>query len=396
MADLAQNSALAINVQSGADTYTLPTSADVIPCFAMSPQRRTITVDNPEYTGVIHAAGPFVAGALVSVTASFVIRGPGGATPPSADTWLLGKVLRSLGFTESVRATAVPVAPEALGAGSTTTKAVLGASAAGTAGIYTGEALYLAALGASASSLANYVPIRSYDASKGAVLPRTLGSAPTGNYQIPKSLTYRFAGSSSTIYLAGKLWRGGKRYDFKNMAFSAARFRWQPSNRDQTAVCTLEVTWDADLVATADEACPAIPTLGNPPIFRDGKFAVANTELGASAVEWSIEPTTAFPYNPNKPMGNDAGQISRTVRTLNFTFNQERAATFDAEAIATAQANHSQWLQFGTGTGNMVCGLVTDMRLSFPGDSEDNFVLNQMDGYIDKAADSFTITFPYI
>lgn len=397
MADLEQNSAFAISVQAGADSYTLPSTSDLIGCYSIGPQRRTITVDNPEYNSTVHGSGPFVAGQLVSVTASFVIRGPGGASPPSADAFLLGRIFRSIGFTESVRSSAVPASPEALGAGSTTTKAVLGSSAAGTAGLYVGEALYLAAIGASASNLANYVPIRSYDAAKGAVIPKTLGSAPTGNYQIPKSLTYRFAGSSSTVYLAAKMWRGGKRYDFKNMAFSAARFRWQPSNRDQTAVCTLEVTWDADLIATADEAAPATPILGNPPIFRDGTFAVAQTPLGASAVEWVIEPQTVFPYNPNKPLGNDPGQIARTARSSEFTVNQERIATFDPETLAAAQAPHAQWLQFGTGTGNMVCAMIPDMRLSYPGDGNDGGVIvTPLTGYIDKGADCFTITFPYI
>lgn len=398
MADLDQNTAFAITVQSAADTVVTPTSADCVACSALSVQRRTITAENPDYTGSVHAAGPFVAGELVSVTATFTIRGPGGSAPPSADAFLLGRVLRSIGFTESVRATAVPVAAEALGAGSTTTKAVLGASATGTADLYTGEALFLSAIGASASNLANYVPIRSYDASKGATLPKTFGSAPTGTYQIPKSLTYRFAGSISTVYLAAVGWRGGKRYDLKNLAFSSARIRWQPSNRDNTAVCTVEVTWDADLInAPTDEACPATPVLGNPPFFRDGVFAVAQTPLGASAVEWMIEPQTVFPYNPNKPMGNDAGQISRTTRSSEFTVNQERAAAFPVEALALAQDSHAQWLQFGSQTGNMVAAMIPDMRVSYPGDANDGgVIMTPLTGYIDKGANAFTITFPYI
>lgn len=396
MGDLPFNSAFALTVQSAVDTVVTPTSADIIPCSALQPAPRTVTVDNPEYLGTVHAPASFVAGRLFSVTATFVLRGPGGTSPPAAGASVLGRVLRSIGFAESVRSTALPASPEALGVGSTTTKAVLGASAAGTADLYTGEPLFLSALGASTSNLKNYVGIRSYDASKGAGIPRTLGSAPTGTYQIPKNLTYRYSSASTTTYLAGVLWRGGKRFDVKNMAFSSARFRWQPSNRDQTAICTVEVTWECDLISTVDEACPVTSPGGNPPLFRDGAFAVANTLLGASSAEWGIEPQTVFPYDPNKPMGNAAGQIARTARTADFTINQERATTFDAEALAQAQAYHNMWVQFGSGQGNMIIAQVTDGRLSFPGDSEDGVILNPMTMYIDKAADCFTISFPFI
>jgi hypothetical protein len=121
MVDLTSQAALAIKAQSAPGTYATPTSSDATMVANLSWTPQAITSESPEYTGSIHRAGQIVLGATYDVSFDILIRGPGGASPPAADAFIFGRVMRALGFTENIISSAIPAAAEALGGGSTTT-----------------------------------------------------------------------------------------------------------------------------------------------------------------------------------------------------------------------------------------------------------------------------------
>jgi hypothetical protein len=390
MTDITSMAALAIKCQSAPGTYASPTSADATPVANLSWTPQAITSESPEYTGTIHKAGQIVLGATYDVSFDILLRGPGGAAPPAADAFILGRVLRSLGFTENLVSTAIPAAAEALGAGSTTTTATLGATAAATADLYNGLALHLAVDGAMPTSLSM---IRDYSAAKVATLAETRAGAPTGNYQIPKQAAYTYAASGTPPVLSLALWQGNRRYNFQDMAPSSARLTFPTSSRDGgNDYPRLSVTYSGDVNSYTDEAAPVVaPALALPP-FKGGKLYVA----GLSMVSVDLGLRVGFPPNPNKAGGNDPAQLVETRRSLNLVLNQTSKAYLDLIALAAAQTYQPVEILYGLATGNYVGFIATDARFNFPATQENgDFFQTAGDIYLDSADRSLSITFPF-
>lgn len=395
MADLGNQSAIALVKQPVAGTRTAPTTNDLLAVSNLRPNTDTYTQENPEYTGSIHKRGAFVTGKGASVSFTTTIRGPGGASIPLADAFILGRLLQAAGFTENRIATAIPAAPEALGGGGTTTTATLGTTAAGTADLYKALLVYLAMSGAS-GSLKSYSAITDYTAAKVATLAETLGSAAAGNYQIPSQIAYQYSSGSAPTLLSVDVWRGGKKYQMQDMVVSGCTINFVTSNRDQTAICTIDWQLTGDVNAVVDDTAPSIPALGAPAFYRDGDFWLSQKALGISQVTLNLSPRVGYPPNPNKTNGNDPAQMVETVRSGSVTLNQVRLTTIDLDAIANAQSYQSFWGQYGLVTGNSVAFVVPKCRLAYPNDAGDgDFVQNTLDVFIDDADKGLAIIFPY-
>lgn len=394
MADLTAQSALAIVAQSEPGTYGAPTSADATPVANLSWSPTPITSESPEYTGTIHRAGAIVLGASYDVTFDILLRGPGGASPPAADAFILGRVLRSLGFTENILSAAIPAAPEALGAGSTATMAVLGTGAAATAELYKALALHLAGEGAAPAGL---TMIRSYNTDKEAGLAETLDDAPTGNYQIPMQLAYTLSSSGVPPVLSFSLWQGSRRYNFVDMAPSSARLILPTTSRDGGAdYPRLSLTYSGDLHSDVAEAAPTVtPTLAIPP-FKGGKLHIAGVPMGGSSISLDLGLRVGFPPNPNKVNGSDPAQLVETRRTLSFDLNQVAKSYLDFLALAQAQANHPVQALYGLGSGNFIGFVATDARFNFPTvQAGGEFFTTTGEAYVDSAEKSIGLVFPF-
>lgn len=394
MADLANQSAIAIAKQSAAGTRVAPTTNDLIAVSNLRPSTETYTIENPEYTGSIHKRGAFVTGKGSSVSFTTTIRGPGGSSIPSADGFVLGRLLQAAGFSENRISSAVPSSVEALTSPSTTT-VTFGTGASGTADLYKALLVYLSAGGAS-SNLKNHSAIINYTASKVATLAETFGTAPSGNYQIQPQLAYQYSSSSTPAILSIDIWRGGKKYQMMDMVVTSCRLNFTTSNRDQTAICSIDWTLTGDLYGEDDESAPVIPTLGPPPFFRDGDFWISQKALGVQSVSIDIAPRASYPPNPNKTNGNDPAQMVETVRSGQVTLNQVRLSTINLSSIANAQTLQSMWGQFGLVAGNSVAFIVPECRFAYPNDAGDgDFVQNTLDLYIDAADKAIALIFPY-
>jgi len=395
MADLSNNSSVAVVIETVAGTFIAPSNADLLQCADLKVAINGITVNVNEYTGSIHKPGDIVLGKTLDISFKLYMRGPGGTAPPAAGAWVPGRVLRSAGFAELIQAAAIPVAAEALGAGGTTTKAVLGTGAASTVDLYTALLVSLAQL-ATINAPKSFTPIRDYQAAKNAVLGITLGAAATGNYQLPKQLAYQLSPSASVPTLSMAAWHGNRRFDGVGMAISAFKINMPAAGRGNTELPSIEVTYSGDLQTDADEAAPVVtPGLAIPP-FRDGVLAVGGIQMGGSSVTIDLNAQAAYPPNPNKPSGNDAAQLASTTRTASLTLNQASKAFVDFTALADGQVPQPIVCQWGAASGNLFSVIVTDCRLNYRSpDAGGDFVANSGDAYIDGASKDVAIIIPF-
>jgi hypothetical protein len=393
MADLSNQSVLGIAVESVAGTYVAPTTNDLIRVSDLRISINGITVNINEYTGSIHRPGPVVLGKTFEVSGRVFLRGPGGSTVPAANAFVPGRIIRAAGFDETVQAAAIPAAPEALGAGSTTTVANLGTTAAGTLGIYKAMGVLLAALGTMPKGMAM---IRSYSAAKAALLARTAGSTITGNYQIPKQLSYRLNASATPPSLSASCWYGGRRYNGNGLAISSFRINIPTASRDSQELPSIEFTLSGDLESDASETAPIPPAVLAIPPFRDGNLWINNTQLAGTSLTIDLGAEVGYPPNPNRPSGNDPAQLVGTTRTVNFTIAQTLKATFDQIALADAQGYLAMEAGWGLGTGNSFGVIVTDARLNYANpDNSGPFVNLTGEAYVDDADRTIGITLPF-
>lgn len=393
MADIGNLRALAVTKQSAVGTYNGPTNSDLIPVSGLSWTPNAIQTDNPEYTGSIHRPGPIILGATYDVQFTILLRGPGGASPPSANAFIPGRVLQAFGFAETVLSTAVPASAEALGTGSTTTAAKLGTSASSTADAYKGYALKLPALGTSPLDL---TMIKAYSAAKLADIAETAGSTISGNYQIPKQLLYTMSASGTPPSLSLSLWEGARRWNFMDMVPTAGKIVMPTSSRDSQDYGRLEVTMTGDLYSYIDESCPSIPALGAIPPFKGGKMHVANLAMGGSGLSLDLGMRAGFPSNPNKASGSDAAQLLETRRTLTLDLNQCAKSYLDLKALADGQGTYPVQALYGLSAGNFIGFVATDARLNFQKTNEGgDFVTTTGEAYVDSADKTIGLSFVY-
>ncbi|WP_232037402.1 hypothetical protein [Sphingobium amiense] len=392
----ANKTALAVAQQPLVDTFVQPSpTSDVMTVSNVNFNIQGVTVQNEEYTGTIHKNGDEVIGKNCTLTFNIYLRPPAGGAVPAANAYIPGRVLQAAKFTENRVSTAIPAAPEAIGAGPTTTSVTLGASAAATAGLYKGLLVSLNSIGASYPK--RLTPIRSYSAGKVATLMETLGAAPSGNYQIPPQLAYqRSISETDPDPLSQSLWLDGLRFDLVNMRVSGLRINLPVSTRQQGAIPMLEVTMTGTIENSVDEATPAIPALGAVPKFRDGDLWIANKAVGGASLVFDFGLRTAAPPNPNKSDGSDAEELVESRTTITADLQKYRKAQFDTLALADAQAQHAVWAQYGMGPGTVVSVNAPDARLNYrsPNIGQDH-VTETGDLFVDVFDRNVSIVFPF-
>ena len=391
------NTALAIAIQGTVDVFTAPTQpADLMPVSNCRLDIQGVTIENDEYTGSPFKNAAIVAGKKVTLSYTIKLRPPGGATVPVANAFLLGRVLQAAKFTEVRTATAIPAAAEALGAGSTTTLAKLGATAAATLDLYKGMALQLVALGATFKK--QLTAIRSYSAAKDAVLPETLTGVPAGNYQIPAQLSYmRDVSSTDPIILSQQIWLDGHRYDLMNCRLASLQIVVPTSTKNQASYPEVQVSFDATINANSEQATPSVSAGGAIPTYKDGDGWLANVAVGIQTFTIDLGLQLEFPPNPNKVDGVDAGELVGGVAKVSMTRQKYRPSVIDTLALADAQSNNAMFTQWGFGTaGSMVQIVVSDFRFDYQNpDMGGAIIMENGDLMIDALSRSICINFPY-
>lgn len=392
MASLSRQSALAVVKQTAAGTFVTPQTADLLPISNLRTSFDPYTLENPEYIGSIHRQGPVVLGKSFSISFDVALRGPGAM--PTADSFILGRLLQSLNMTENLVAAAIPAAPEA-GTAGTTTGLTLGAGAAATAALYEGLLIDLPGQGGGLAP-ESLSAIIAYTAAKVATLAETLSATyGIGTYQIPKQAAYHMAESGSAPKLSLSAWLGQHRYDMLDGVPSQASLRLPVSSRGNAQLPVLSITYTGELNGHSDDSAQAVPQRGAIPLFKDGDMWISKKSFGGSSFDVDLGLTLDFPPNPNEADGAEPGEIVETLRKVSCNLNQVTKSYFDLIAAADAQAYHSFWAMFGSATGNVVSIIVPEARLSFPNFApEGNFVQGSIDGIIDRGSKSVNIAFP--
>lgn len=393
MADLSLATVLGLKIETTSGTFSAPSSStDLVTVADLKPTIDGLTVDIKEFTGTINRPGPIVLGKTFSVSGRLLLRGPGGSTPPTADGWVPGRLLRAAGLAEVVVSSAVPAAPEAV-AGGTTTTVTLGTTASTTVDLYRGKLIALDALGAGKVGLTG---VRRNDGSKVATLMETAAAAlSTGNWQLIKQLAYILS-SAVAPTLSVSCWIGSRRIDARGCAISAFKIVMPTSSRDSQDVPSIEFTLTGDIQAVADDTAPQAPASLAVPPFRDGKLWIANTQLGGSSLTIDFGATIGYPPNPNKPTGNDAAQTTETKRTVNLTLNQTTLAAFNDVALADAQSYNSIFALWGLAIGNNFAVMVTDARFNYRSpDNSGAFVTSTGDAYVDGGDKTIALVIGY-
>jgi hypothetical protein len=390
MALSARNRAASLAVQP-ALIFVAPTTPDYQTAQTINLDFASITAESNEYTGNIHRPGPEVIGERVTLTLRWLLRSPGGVAPPAAGAFIPGRALVSAGFTELLTTTAIPAAPEAVSAG-TTTQATLGAGAAATVDLYNGMAINLGA----PSYPGSLSVIKDYTAAKVATFPETFGAALTGNYQIPVQAGYILSSATPSQKMMSRVHFDSVSYDLYNMVPTQVVMGFPTASRDAQEFSYIEVTYDAEIADWGAVAAPTLASLGSPPMYRCGDQWVANKQLGGTGFTITIDFTTERPANPNTCNG-DPAQMTESRRSVALNLNHNSKATIDLRDMAlVTKGYHSLWGQFGYTSGGIVSVLIPEARFDVPNVTENgSFVGQSINMLIDGADKAIAIAFPY-
>lgn len=400
MTFLSTKTALALAVQADSTTRaTVTTPGDLLPHANLRPINEVFTQANPEYTGTIHAIGDAVLGDAPAISFDVMMRGPGGASPPSADSYVPGRFLRACGFDEIVFA---GKASAALGAGGVNTGATttveLDATASSVDGFYVGYVIQFAGLNGGSGHRSTSTIIAYNGTTKIATLGEKLASVPTGNFTIPPQLVYRLNGSANPLHLTFDRWHDKKRYQCQNGIPSQLQMVFPTSNRGDTAlpIMTGGIGGDHSETPEVDQSAPLTPPAGSIPPVRNGRLSLNGINVAGSSVTYDHGIQVSYPPDPNQITGNAPGQIVRTQRSVSLNLLEVLVAAQDRRALASAQTPVPLMLSYGTAPGRAVSLAIPSMRLSFPSvDASGDYVTSEVTGLIDGSTGAVAISFPY-
>jgi hypothetical protein len=394
MALKSNNTALAVVKQPSVDTFVDPTTSNVLPVSQLRFQIDGVTIANDEYTGSPFKNGDTISGKKVTGSFNVKLRGSGGASPPSANTFLPGLFLQAAKFTEVITSSAIPAAAEA-GSSGTTTGYTLGAGATGTANLYKGMAISLVGMGTDYRT--RMTAITAYTAGKAATFAETFGSSVSGNYQIPKQLQYVWdVTSADPTLLSLKVWLDGHRFDLMNVRISGLQFVVPTSTKDQGAFPEMQISFTADIYANSAESTPAVPAGGAIPLFKAADCWLNRVAIGTQTLTLDMGLAIEYPPNPNKTDGSDAADLVGGTAKLSMTRQKYLPSVIDPLALADAQSYVPFWAQWGSAAGSMIQITVTDARPNYSNpDLGGNEIMESGDLMIDPASKCVNITFPY-
>lgn len=397
---LSNRTSLAVAVQADNVTRaTISTPADLLPIANLSNAGEVFTADNPEYTGSIHAVGSSVFGRSPGITFDMMMRGPGGSAPPAANAYGMGRLFRAAGFDEIVFSGKMTATLAAGGSNTgATTTVVLDATAVSTDDFYTGMVIQFATLNGGSGYKSCSTIIAYNGTTKTATLGEKLASVPTGGFTIPPQLVYRLNGSANPLWLTFDRWHDRKRYQAQNGILSQLSMNFPTANRGDVSFATLSagIVGDDATVREVDENAPLTPAAGAIPPVRDGKLALNGVYVPGSSLSYDHGIQVAFPPNPNRPGGNDAGRIVRTQRSLSMNLQTVTLATQDRTALAALQGYVPVMLHYGNVAGRSVSFCVPQARLNFSNpELGGEFVTEQVDAFIDGSTNAVAISFPF-
>lgn len=355
-----RNSAVLAKIETteGVDAAPVPGSDAVL---VENPQVRfeTSTEQTNEATGTLDPTAPIPSGTKVRVTFDVLLKGSGsvGVAPE------FGKLLKACSMAEVITSAAVPVAPEAAAAGSTSS-VTLGAGASATAQIYRGMPVQITGTPAPANGI---YPVADYSASKVATLAALAGAAIAGtsSYQLLPNVLYKPASSdppSLTFYV----------YKDKKLTkvFGARGTATLKLTSGKAGRITFEFT--GMYGGQSDDAVPAglVYDSTRPAIWKAGRALIQRKIAAMATLSVQLGNTLTQPANPNSAEGFDPAVI--TARNITGTCDplEELVATRDSVSLMRTGTPQVVLADYGTVAGNRTALTIPAAQVTQKDDSD--------------------------
>lgn len=328
----------------------VPTANDLIPVSSPDNGNDPITADDDTMTGSLWGASRQFLGQRGRAGATARLRGPGGASPPAANAWPLGRILQAAGFTEQRNAT--PITGTAL-ANAVTDQIALAAAASAVDDAYKGWPIAHATLG---TGMRAYSMIKDYIGStKMAILSEDASSAiAAGSYTLPAGLFYTLSTGLAIPLLSCSVWRHKKRYDYRDCALSSFAINIPVSNDSQTDSPSIEFSMVGVPLTPVDQDAIAVPdsSMLPPPPAKAGKFSIAKKLIGHQTLRIELGLESGAPPNQNFDDGQESYEILSGTRTISLDLNQQLEATLSLDTLVRNQTPVPIQSIFGLGVGN--------------------------------------------
>lgn len=339
-----------VALQPTPGTFVQPGVNDLIPISSPDNGNDPITADDDTLTGSLWGSNRQFLGKRGRAGATARLRGPGGATPPAANAWPLGRILQAAGFTEQRNAT--PITGTA-SANAVTDQIALAAAASAVDDAYKGWPIAHAGLG---TGMRAYSMIRDYvGATKMAYLSEDASAAiNSGSYTLPAGLFYTLSTGLAIPLLSCSVWRHKKRYDYRDCALSSFAINIPVSNDQQTDSPSVEFSMMGVPITPVDQDALAVPdsAMTPPPPAKAGKFSIAKKLIGHQTLRLEFGLETGAPPNQNFDQGQESYEIMSGSRTVTLDLNQQLEATLSFDTLVDNQTPVPIQSIFGLGVGN--------------------------------------------
>ncbi|MBM62792.1 MAG: hypothetical protein CL484_07575 [Acidobacteria bacterium] len=384
MAESKRKFLLAAKVHADVDVDPVPTAADNAflaenpsPNFGIGSQQTN------EGTGSLNTEAPIITRTPDGIGFRTYAKGAGsaGAAPE------FGALFRGAAFEEVILEDPVPAAPEACGAGGTTTTVILGASASSTDQIYRGMPIVLSGTESGTASIIDYD-----GSTKTATLSRAFAGAigADTNYQIPANVTYREA-SEDIDQLAIYHWDDKRLRKFTNMRANALNMVFPTNGAGY-------FDWNfTGLNIADDDNAGGIPTAAiqanRPAPFNNGALLIDRKEMYASQTSIAMNFQLASPPNPNRPEGFNAPIINSRGPTLTIDPLRSAKADFDPLSLARAGTKVPFLLYMHGAAGNRIMVSSATLQITGYQDSNNqNLATEQLAGFFSGADSALFIS----
>lgn len=343
--------AFGVTIQPTPGTFNAPNSTtDIMAVSVPDNGEDPITADDDTLTGSLWSSPRQFLGSRGRAGATARLRGPGGATPPAANAWPLGRILQAAGFTENRLAAAITGTAQTNAA---TDMIKLAAAESAVDDFYKGYPISHAGIGA---GIRAYSMIREYTGTtKEAEIMETLGAAiATGSYTIPAGLHYVLSTGLTLPLLSCSVWRHKKRYNYRDCALSSFALNIPVSNDAQTDSPSVEFAMVGVPTTVIDEDAPALASSLLTPIppAKAGKFALHKKLIGHQTLRLEFGLESGAPPNQNFDAGQESYEILSGSRTVTLDVNQQLQTALDLKGLTDAQTAVAIQSIWGLGVGN--------------------------------------------
>ncbi len=315
-----------------------------------------------EYVGSLDGLDDIVGGIQVGMSFDCRVKGSGSpGTPPEIDP-----ALRACGWEQVATAAAVPAAPEACGAGGSSTTAELGASASAVAQAYRGMPVDFTGAPVLSSFISDYTAAKIATLTDAAGAPIDIGT----DYQIPINNLYRpitpgIISTTIQVFWAGLRYTFlGGRGDFGLRAMSG-----------RSGV--MSFSFSAMFDSKADAAVPSTDAYQSirPPQFKGGVSKLSRLPAALSQFNFQCGNRVVYPDDPNQQEGFAPAQIVGRKMRLTLDPQMTLVATRDPFAdmrAGTKRIFHAKW---GSTPGNRFGITVPQLQVTRAGPTDRNGIL---------------------